>query len=78
MTITRTHRVIDSVRPLTIVSRMHPDAIRMWHYRGPLAIVCEENERVNCHRSVNHKSCTLRRRSRKFIGASLIQEDFSV
>lgn len=74
----RIHEAIDSARPLTIVSRMQPDAIRMWHYRGPLAIVCEENERVNCHRSVNCKSRTLRRRARKFIGASLIQGDFSI
>jgi len=57
---------------------MQLDAIRMRHYRGPLAIVCEENERVNCHRSVNRKSCTLRRWSRKFIEALLVQEDFSV
>lgn len=54
----KAHQAIDSVRPLTIVSRMQPDAIRMRYYRGPLAIVCEENERVNCHRSVNRKSCT--------------------
>lgn len=54
-----------------IVSRMQADAIRMWYYRGPLAIVCEENGRVNCHRSVNHKGCMLRRRSRKLIGALL-------
>jgi len=57
---------------------MQLDAIRMRHYRGPLAIVCEENERVNYHRSVNRKSCTLRRWSRKFIEALLVQEDFSV
>lgn len=74
----RAHQAIDSVRPLMIVSRMQPDAIRMRYYRGPLTIVCEENERVNCRRSVNRKSCTLRRWSRKFTEASLVQEDFSV
>lgn len=59
----------------TIVSRMQTDAIRMRYYRGPLTIVCEENGRVNCHRSVNHKGRTLHRRSRKLIGASLLRED---
>lgn len=54
---------------------MQADAIRMRYYRGPLAIVCEENGRVNCHRSVNHKGCMLRRRSRKLIGALLVRED---
>jgi len=41
----RRERSSDSVsRP--IASR--PDAIRTRYYRGPLAIVCEENGRVNC------------------------------
>lgn len=69
---------IDSIHPrATIVSRMQTDAIRMRYYRGPLAIVCEENGRVNCYRSMNHKDRTLRRRSywRKLTGASLVWED---
>lgn len=51
------------------------DAIRMLHYRGPLAIVCGGNERVNCRRSMNRKSRALPRPSRELIGALLAQED---